>query len=102
LDLSEKGIAIAHEGRAHKFVDQVEQITFSGRRALEQGQRVTYVTERCVITLEKEGLTVQEIAPGIDLERDVLARADFPLKVSPDLRQMDERLYQRAPLGLDL
>ena len=51
---------------------------------------------------EKEGLTVLEISPGIDLERDVLAQADFPLKVSPDLRQMDKRLYRRAPLGLEL
>jgi acyl CoA:acetate/3-ketoacid CoA transferase len=102
LDLREDGIAIAHEGRAHKFVHEVEQITFSGRRALEQGQRVTYVTERCVISLEKEGLTVLEIAPGIDLERDVLAQADFPLKVSSDLRQMDKRLYRREPLGLEL
>ncbi len=102
LELDEDGIKIAHEGRAHKFVREVEQITFSGRRALEQGQRVTYVTERCVIGLQEEGLTVIEIAPGIDLERDVLAQADFPLNVSPDLRPMDKRLYRREPLSLKL
>jgi len=85
-----------------KFVPAVEQVTFSGRRAKLGGQDVTYVTERCVLQLEPEGLTVVEIAPGIHLERDVLNQTEIPLRVSPDLRMMDSRLFSPAPLGLTL
>ena len=60
------------------------------------------MTERCVLQLEPEGLTVVEIAPGIHLERDVLNQTEIPLRVSPDLRMMDSRLFSPAPLGLTL
>jgi acyl CoA:acetate/3-ketoacid CoA transferase len=83
-------------------VPGVEHVTFSGRRARAQGQNVTYVTERCVLRLEPQGLTVVEVAPGVDLERDVLGQADIPLRVSPDLRRMDGRLFVAAPMGLRL
>ncbi|MDA2931430.1 acyl CoA:acetate/3-ketoacid CoA transferase [Acidobacteria bacterium AH-259-O06] len=93
---------IAEEGRVCKFVSEVEHVTFSGRRARELGQQVTCVTERCVLHLEPEGLTVVEIAAGANLEHDVLAQADFPLLVSPDLRVMDKNLFLPAPMGLTL
>lgn len=102
LDLNDGEIHILQEGRAHKFVREVEHVTFSGRRALEQGQKIKYVTERCVLSLERDGLTVVEIAPGIDLGRDVLGQADFPLRVSPNLELMDKRLFHPEPLGLEL
>jgi acyl CoA:acetate/3-ketoacid CoA transferase len=60
------------------------------------------VTERCVIRLLPEGLTVTEIAPGLDLQRDVLDRAATPLRVAPDLRVMDDRLFRPEPMGLEL
>ena len=65
-------------------------------------QEVLYVTERCVIELTDDGLTVIEIAPGVDLERDVLARADVPLLVSPDLQLMSAALFRPEPMGLIL
>lgn len=102
LDLSNGQLRIVKEGRSRKFSEEVEHVTFSGRRARVQGQNVLYITERCVIRLEEEGLVVVEIAPGIDLERDVLAQADFPLKVSHELRQMDERLFRPELMKLDL
>jgi acyl CoA:acetate/3-ketoacid CoA transferase len=77
-------------------------VTFSGRRAREQRQNVVYVTERCVVKLEQEALTVTEIAPGIDLERDVLGQAAIPLRVSPELRTMDERIFFPDRMGLNL
>ena len=83
---------IAKEGKVKKLVEAVEQISFSGPRAVEQGQEIVYVTERCVLRLEQEGVTVVEIAPGVDLERDVLAQAEFPLRVATDLRKMDAAL----------
>ena len=69
---------------------------------MEQGQEVTYVTERCVMRLTPDGITVTELAPGVDLERDVLAQAAIPLEVAPDLRTMDAALFRPEPFGLVL
>jgi len=93
LALENGRLRIQQEGKVRKVVPDVEHVTFSGRRAQELGQSVTYITERCVMRLLPEGLTVSEIAPGVDLERDVLAQADIPLRVAADLREMDARLF---------
>lgn len=95
-------IRIGQEGKFSKFVPEVEQVTFSGRRSRQLGQDITYVTERCVIKLRPEGLVVTEVAPGIDIKRDVLERAGFALKVAPDLKTMDARLFLEQPMGLRL
>lgn len=95
-------LSIRDDGRVAKFVPEVEHVTFSGRMARERGQNVTFITERCVIRLLAEGLTVTEIAPGVDLERDVLGRVPIPLHVSPELRRMDDRLFQHDCMGLRL
>jgi acyl CoA:acetate/3-ketoacid CoA transferase len=95
-------VCIEQEGQSRKFVPIVEQITFSGRRARQRGQRVTYLTERCVLSLEADGLTVTEIAPGIDLERDILGQTAIPLRVSSNLQIMDQRLFTPEPMGLVL
>jgi acyl CoA:acetate/3-ketoacid CoA transferase len=102
LELRDGRLAIQRDGSVAKFVPQVEHVTFSGRRAREQRQHVTYVTERCVIRLLERGLTVTEIAPGVDLERDVLGGAAIELKVAPDLKAMDARLFRPEPMGLEL
>ncbi len=102
LEIVDGELKILQEGRIHKFVPEVEEVTYSGRRARELGQDVTYVTERCVIKLLPDGLTVTEIAPGIDLERDVLNQASIPLQVSDDLRRMDARLFKPELMGLKL
>jgi acyl CoA:acetate/3-ketoacid CoA transferase len=96
------GLRILREGRVPKFVSQVEQITLSGRRVRQAGREVMYVTERCVLQLREDGPTVVEIAPGVDLERDVLGQASFPLRVSSELREMDWRLFSPEPMGLVL
>jgi propionate CoA-transferase len=70
-----------------------------GRR---RAQRVTYITERCVIDLLDTGLTVTEIAPGVDIQRDVLDQADCKLLVAPEVQTMDPKLFCEAPLGLTL
>jgi propionate CoA-transferase len=95
-------LEIRREGKARKFVPEVEHVTFSGRKALERGANVTYVTERCVLKLRAEGLTVTEIAPGVDLQRDVLGQVDIPLQVAEDLTMMDARLFRPEPMGLEL
>jgi propionate CoA-transferase len=91
---------IDHEGSSLKFVDEVEHRTFSGDYAIERGQTALYITERCVFQLVPEGLEIIEIAPGIDLDRDVLAHMSFRPLVSAQLKTMDERIFRPAPMGL--
>ncbi len=91
---------IEREGRTRKFVDEVEHRTFSGRIARQNGQRVLYITERCVFRLVEGGIELVEIAPGVDLQRDILAQMDFAPAVSPQLRLMDARLFAEATMDL--
>lgn len=92
-------LAITQEGKARKFVADVEHRTFSGNYAVKRGQRVHYVTERCVFRLSEEGMELVEVAPGIDIGRDILAHMDFvPIVHDPQL--MDERIFATASMGL--
>ncbi len=100
--LEDGRVRIVGEGRIMKLVEAVEQVTFSGRRRRQQRQQVTVVTERCVLRQTEPGLEVIEVAPGVELERDVLARSEIPLSVSPDLKGMDPRLFRSEPMGLRL
>jgi acyl CoA:acetate/3-ketoacid CoA transferase len=95
-------LVIRSDGRLPKLVKRVTEVTFSGRRARAQGQQVQYVTERCVLELRDDGVTVVEVAPGVDLQRDILDRAAFPLLVASDVAPMDARLFDPDPLGLRL
>lgn len=92
-------LKILQEGRMTKFVQQVEHITFSGQLAAETGQPVLYVTERCVFSITKEGVELVEVAPGIDIERDILALMDFK-PIMRNVRIMDERIFLPKPMGL--
>ena len=93
-------LRIEQEGREQKFVPDVEQVSYSGRYAIERGQRVLYVTERAVFRAAADGLELIEIGPGVDLERDVIGRMGFRPRVSPDLKPMDARLFDPAPMDL--
>jgi propionate CoA-transferase len=93
-------LAIRQDGQGQKFVEHVEHRTFSGAEAVRRGTSVLYITERCVFRLCTEGLELVEIAPGIDIERDILARMGFRpvLKAEPTL--MDDRIFAEAPMNL--
>ena len=94
-------LRIVREGKARKFVAEVEHRTFSGSEAARRGQPVLYITERCVFRLGPDGLELSEIAPGIDLERDILAHMDFrPVMRKPPML-MDARIFADKPMGLD-
>lgn len=92
-------LVIDREGDSPKFLEAVEQITFNGTYARSVGQRVLYITERAVFALGADGLEVTEVAPGVDLERDVLAQMAFRPRVSPELRPMDPRIFRAEKLG---
>lgn len=92
-------LEIVQEGRVRKFVQRIDQITFSGAYAAANGRRVLYVTERCVFSLTSDGLELLEIAPGIDLERDILALMDFRPVVRQPV-QMNPRIFMAEAMGL--
>jgi propionate CoA-transferase len=87
-------LTILKEGQIRKFRNKVEQIGFSGAYALSVGKKVVYVTERAVFELTKEGLMLTEIAPGIDLEKDVLANMEFKPLISPRLKKMNSAIFR--------
>jgi propionate CoA-transferase len=84
-----------------KFVADVEHVTFSGERARLAGQEVLFITERCVMRLGRGGMEIVEIAPGVDVEDDVLAHMGFRPRVSPSLRRMSSRIFRDALMRLD-
>lgn len=92
-------VRIAKEGKFSKFVDAIGQTTFSADYAQRRGQKVLYVTERCVFRLGEKGLTLTEIAPGVDLERDILALMPFRPAIDGP-RTMDLAIFQPRPMGL--
>jgi propionate CoA-transferase len=94
------GVTLKREGRSRKWVRHVEQITFSGRYALEREQEVMYVTDRAVFRLTRAGMELIEVAAGVDVGRDVLDQIEFPVRVSPDLRTMESRLFREEPMRL--
>jgi propionate CoA-transferase len=96
----EDGVRIAQEGTLHKFVPEVREVSFNGHLARERGQQVRYVTDRAVFALADEGIVLTEVAPGIDVERDVLGQMGFRPRIADDLREMDRRLYNAGPMGL--
>lgn len=91
---------IRQEGSSRKFLKQVEQITFSGNYAKRLGKEVLYITERAVFKLTADGLMLIEIAPGVDLEKDILDHMDFSPIISKDLKLMDECLFHEEPMML--
>ena len=97
---AERGrLTIIQEGRSKKLVRQVQQITFSGEYAKEMRKQVYYVTERAVFELTEEGVTLIEIAPGVDLDRDILAQMDFA-PVIGNVKLMDGRIFTDTKMGL--
>ena len=93
-------LQIKQEGRERKFLNQVEQITFSGKYAAMRRQPVLYITERCVFTLTQDGMELTEIAPGVDLEKDILAKMEFKPVMKHHPKLMDLRIFQSGTMGL--
>lgn len=102
VEVKEGELKILSEGRSKKFINTVEQVTFSGDFAFESNQPVIYVTERAVFKLTEHGLTLTEIAPGIDLEKDIMGQMEFRPYIANNLKTMDLSIYKDEKMGLVL
>lgn len=100
IGLRDNGLVIHKQGPQKKFLEELEAVTFSGREALRKGQTVLYITERAVFRLERQGLTLVEIAHGVDLQRDILDQMEFIPAMAEHVRYMDPRLFRDGPMGL--
>jgi propionate CoA-transferase len=100
LTIGDSGLKVDDHGAVRKFVAEVEHTTFSGDYARRRRQPVLYVTERCVFRLGPDGLELIEVAPGIDVERDILALMDFAPLVTHPPALMDERIFRSGAMGL--
>jgi propionate CoA-transferase len=100
LALEDGRLRIVKDGNLKKFVHEVEHRTFSGSYAVKREQPVLYVTERCVFELTGEGLELVEVAPGVDIERDILAQMEFRPIIRRDPAIMDKRIFLNEPMGL--
>lgn len=103
-DGAEGKITIIKDGKIKKFVNQVHERTFSGREAVRRGQKVYFVTERAVFrrTASHDVIELIEIAPGVDLQKDILDQMEFEPVISPNLKQMDERIFRQGKMEIEL
>ncbi|WP_323765757.1 acyl CoA:acetate/3-ketoacid CoA transferase [Marinovum sp.] len=99
IAVTDQGVEILREGAQRKFLSDVEQITFSGGRAARLGQKVLYVTERCVFELTERGLKLIEVAPGIDAERQIIGLMDVP-PIVDEIVPMDHRIFADKEMAL--
>ncbi len=99
INIGDGRLDILKEGRSPKFIDQVEQVTFSGEQAVRLGTPVIYVTERAVFELTDQGLALIEVAPGIDVERDVVNQMGFKPLIG-EVREMDPAIFDIASINL--
>ncbi|MGI9401952.1 MAG: acyl CoA:acetate/3-ketoacid CoA transferase [Rhizobiaceae bacterium] len=100
FDISDEALRIKKPGKFTKMVDAVEHVTFSGKRARETGQEVLYITERCVIRLDDEGLVATEIMPGIDPENDIAEASHGRVRIAGNAGTMSAGLLGKQPMGL--
>ena len=101
-EIKDGKVNIINEGTTKKFVKKVQQITFSAKNAIKNKQDILYVTERAVFKLTENGLELIEIAPGIDLEKDILNEMEFKPQISPNLKEMDKRIFQESKMNLKI
>lgn len=100
IDIVDGKLQIRRDGQYQKFVKQVEQITFSGEYAKEVGQEVLYITERAVFQLTDNGMELIEIAPGVDLQKDILDKMEFEPVISKQLKEMNANIFREEIMGL--
>lgn len=94
-----KKLQIVQDGAIQKFVEKVFRVVFSGHQAIKYGHEILYVTERAVFKLAKEGVILEEVAPGVDIDKDIISKMSFVPIHGSSLQQMDERLFRDEKMG---
>ena len=102
LDLTQDALKVSQRGKFTKMVDEVEHVTFAGRRARAKGQDVLYITERCVMRLEDDGLVATEIMPGIEPQSDIVEASEGRVRIQGNASVMPTSLLAEGPMGLQL
>ncbi|MEM2021589.1 MAG: CoA-transferase [Zestosphaera sp.] len=100
IEVLNSGLRIVKDGEVSKFVRSVYRIVYSGAHGVKRGQLVHFITERGVFKLTEKGMELVEVAPGIDIEKDILAKMEFEPSISASLREMDNELFMEKSLGL--
>ncbi|MCD1147946.1 hypothetical protein LQU94_07450 [Peptoniphilus sp. KCTC 25270] len=100
IKIENGNLVIVQEGKRKKFVKEIETICYNSRYGVQRGQNCIFITERCVFRPTEDGLELIEIAPGIDIDRDIKDQMEFPIKVSKDLKTMDPRIFNIEPMEL--
>jgi acyl CoA:acetate/3-ketoacid CoA transferase len=93
IDIVNGMLKIVDDGPTLKFVEKVFRVVFSGNQAIKYGKEILYVTERAVFRLVKEGVILEEVAPGVDIDKDILSKMSFVPIHSSSVKKMDERLF---------
>ena len=101
VEVKDGKLHIVQEGKYKKFKKKIEQITFAAKYATSHHQNIIFITERAVFKLEKNGLTLIEVAPGIDIKKDILAQMEFEPILSPNLKLMDERIFKEEKMNVE-
>lgn len=102
LEIGDGTLKIIKEGKNRKFIERVQQITYSADYGVSNAQEVYYVTERAVFKLTENGIMLTEIAPGVDLEKDILGQMEFKPVIADELKLMDSRIFREEKMGLEL
>ena len=92
ITLSNNRIRILHDGTIPKFIESVFKVVFSGHQAIKYGQEILYATERGVFRLNKSGIVLEEVAPGIDIDKDIISKMGF-MPIIGSTKEMDERIF---------
>jgi propionate CoA-transferase len=100
INILNNNVNIIQDGTVPKFVDKVFKVVFSAKQAIKFQKEILYVTERAVFRLTNEGLVLEEIAPGIELDKDVLSKMQFRPVVKSSVSAMDEKLFREGKMGL--
>ena len=100
ISISDNKIRILQEGTIPKFIESVYKIVFSGAQAIKYGHEIMYITERAVFRLTKDGLVLEEIAPGIDLHSDIIPKMSFAPILGDSIKEMDKRIFNDGKMGI--
>ncbi|HEY1249389.1 MAG TPA: CoA-transferase [Nitrososphaera sp.] len=99
IDIVNGKLQIVQDGGIQKFIEKVFRVVFSGHQAIKYGHEILYITERAVFRLAKEGVVLEEVAPGVDIEKDIISKMSFEPNQSWSIKQMDERLFYDGKMG---